>query len=168
MDSTLHQRLNDHLALEFGAAHKYLAMSIWFEANDLLGFSRWLRQQSAEETAHAERFIRHLMDRDLDVQLPEIERPPASWDSAEAAVGAVLESEQAVTRAIEELYDLADKTGDRATSILLQWFITEQVEEENLVRGILGRLKLAGSGGAGLLMVDQEVGSGKLTPENGE
>jgi ferritin len=166
MDKKLHQRLNEHLALEFGAAHKYLAMSIWCEANDLLGFAGWLRQQSAEETDHANRIINHLMERDLHVQLPALEQPPSEWSSALEAVEAVLESEKTVTAAINELYDLAEKSGDRATSIMLQWFVNEQVEEENLVRGILGRLRLAGSDGLGLLMVDQEVASGKLTPEH--
>jgi ferritin len=168
MNQELHKRLNDHLALEFGAAHKYHAMAVWFETVDLMGFSAWLKQQSAEEMDHAQRFVNHLVERDLSVQFPGIAQPPAAWDSAEAAVEAVLESEQTVTRAIEGLYDLAIQHNDRAATILLQWFITEQMEEENLVRGILGRLRLAGSEGLGLLMVDQEVGSGKLTPSGGE
>ena len=168
MNEELHRRLNEHLALEFNAAHKYHAMSVWFETNDLMGFSGWLKQQSAEEMDHAQRIINHLVERDLVVQFPAISQPPAEWDSAQVAVEAVLESERTVTRAIEELYDLAIQHNDRAATILLQWFVTEQIEEENLVRGILGRLRLAGSEGLGLLMVDQEVGSGKLTPEEGE
>ena len=72
-----------------------------------------------------------------------------------------------VTRAIEQLYDFAEKCNDRAAVMMLQWFISEQVEEENLMRGILGRLRLAGAEGSGLLLVDQEVGTGKLQPAAG-
>ena len=168
MNEALHQRLNQHLALEFGAAHKYMAMAFWFEANDLTGFTKWLHQQSLEETEHAKRIIGHLLERDLAVQLPAIAEPPATWESPIAAVEAVLESEQVVTRAIDELYDLARECGDRPAEIMLQWFINEQMEEENLVRGVLGRLRLAGNEGLGLLLVDQEVESGKLTPEHAE
>lgn len=163
MHKELQDRINQHLALEFGAAHMYHAMAVWFESHDLTGFAGWLRQQSAEEMDHAQRFINHLLERDVEVRFPAIEQPPSSWESAREAVEAVLESEQKVTAAIEALYDLATKQNDRGALILLQWFISEQLEEENLVRGILGRLALAGSEGLGLLMVDQEVGAGKLT-----
>jgi ferritin len=162
MDQTLHRRLNQHLALEFGAAHKYLAMAVWFESQDLKGFASWLRTQSQEELGHAHRFIGHLVDRDLEVALPAIEQPPSAWKSAQAAVKDVLSSEQKVTAAIEALYDLALKAKDRPAQILLQWFVNEQVEEEHLVNRILGRLRLAGSDGLGLLLVDQEVGQGKM------
>ncbi len=167
MNKKLHKCLNDHLALEFDAAHKYFAMSVWFDSQDLTGFAGWLRQQSDEEVQHARRIINHLLERDQAVQLPAITKPPARWASAEKAVEAVMASEKKVTKAIGALYDQAAATNDRAALIMLQWFVEEQIEEENLVRGILGRLRLAGSEGVGLLMVDQEVGSGKLTPEPG-
>ena len=81
---------------------------------------------------------------------------------AEKAVEAVLASEQAVTRSIEGLYDLAEKAGDRAAILLLQWFVQEQMEEENVVRTLLGRLKLAGDTGLGLLLIDQELAKGSV------
>ncbi len=167
MDKRLHKRLNDHLALEFGAAHKYLAMALWCEGHDLAGFGVWLRKQSTEEYGHALRIVNHLVERDLLVQLPAIEQPRSTFASARAVVEAVLESERNVTRAIESLYELAEKTNDRPAMFMLQWFVTEQVEEEKLVRGILGRLKLAGAEGVGLLLVDQEVG-GTTASENAE
>ena len=162
MDKNLHQGLNDHLALEFGAAHQYLALAIWSEQSDLPGFSTWLRQQSQDELTHAHRIIDHLLERDLEVELPAIERPESEWANAEKAVEAVLASEQAVTRSIEGLYDLAEKAGDRAAILLLQWFVQEQMEEENVVRTLLGRLKLAGDTGLGLLLIDQELAKGSV------
>lgn len=158
MEKELHHRLNEHLELEFGAAHSYLAMSLWFEQRNLPGFAAWLRRQSAEETGHAHRFIRHLVERDLNVELPPVPKPPSDWKSPRAAVESVLASEEKVTRSIDGLYDLAEKVNDRAARNLLQWFVDEQVEEENTVRTILGRLELAGDEGLGLLLVDQEVG----------
>jgi ferritin len=166
MDKELHQRLNEHLQLEFGAAHSYLAMSLWFEERNLPGFAGWMRRQSQEETVHAHRFIQHLVERDLKVELPAVPKPPSEWKSPRAAVESVLAAEQSVTSSINALYDLAEKVSDRAARNLLQWFIDEQVEEENTVRHILGRLELAGDEGLGLLLVDQEVGT--ATPADSE
>ncbi len=162
MEKELHERLNGHLRHEFEAAHRYLAMALWFERVDLPGFGAWLRGQSSDELAHAHRIIDHLADRDLLVRIPELSAQPTEWESAEAAVAAILESEQAVTRAIESLYDLSEKTHDRAASIMLQWFINEQVEEENVARTLLGRLRLVDGDGVGLLMIDQELAKGTV------
>jgi len=166
MDKELHRRLNEHLQLEFSAAHTYLAMSLWFELRNLPGFAAWLRRQSAEESAHAHRFIQHLVERDLSVELPAVPKPPTDWKSPREAIESVLASEENVTRSIDALYDLAEKVSDRAARNLLQWFVDEQVEEENTVRTILGRLELAGDEGLGLLLVDQEVG--KSAPAESE
>lgn len=162
MEETLHRRINDHLALEFGAAHRYLALAIWFELHDLPGFARFMRQQSQDELGHAGRFVDHLLERDLGVELPAIDKPPAEWQSVESAVSDVLEAEREVTRSIEDLYDLAEKASDRPAMIMLQWFINEQVEEENVARALLGRIRLVDGNGLGLLMIDQELGKDQL------
>lgn len=162
MNKELHDSLNEHLTLEFGAFHQYQALSIWFDLNDLPGFAAWMKQQSSDELAHAQRFVDHLVERDLAVVLPALEKPSMEWPSARAAVEAVLASEQQVTASIEQLYAVAEKAGDRAATILLDWFISEQVEEENAVRALLGRLRLAGDNSLGLLLVDQELATGKI------
>jgi ferritin len=167
MNEELHHRLNEHLQLELGAAHNYLAMSLWFEVQNLPGFAGWLRAQSSEETGHAHRFINHLLERDSKIELPAIPKPPSEWASPRAAIEATLASEQRVTESINSLYDLAEKVGDRAARNLLQWFVDEQVEEESTVRNILGRLELAGDEGLGLLLVDQEVGKSAPSPPSG-
>ncbi|HVS14175.1 MAG TPA: ferritin [Thermoanaerobaculia bacterium] len=160
MDSGLHQSLNEHLSLEFEAFHRYHALAIWFDLNDLPGFASWMRQQSNDELGHAKRIIDHLLERDLTVALPKLAKPPTEWASAQEAVESVMASEKAVTASINKLYSLADKSSDRPATIMLQWFVNEQVEEENVVRALLGRLKLAGSSGVGLLLVDQELAGG--------
>lgn len=162
MNKELHESLNAHLAHEFEAFHRYHALAIWFSLHDLPGFAVWMRQQSTDELGHAKRIIDHLLGRDLSVELPKLSKPKMEWASASAAVEAVMQSEKEVTASINRLYTLAEKAGDRPATIMLQWFVNEQVEEENVVRNLLGRLKLAGSTGVGLLLVDQELAGGTV------
>lgn len=154
--------LNDHLKLEFRAAHEYLAMSIWLALHDMPGFAQWMRKQSGDELQHAQRIIDHLVERDLKVMLPAIAAPPSEWPSVEALCAHVLENEQEVTASINRLYALAEKAEDRPATVLLQWFVNEQIEEEAAARHVLGRIRLAGGTGVGLLMVDQELAAGKV------
>lgn len=162
MDKTLHDSLNAHLALEFAAFHTYHSLAIWFDLHNLPGFATWIKQQSNDELGHAQRIIDHLLDRDLVVELPAIDKPGKEWPSTLDAVQDVLTHERRVTESIHNLYSLAENAGDRAAMILLQWFVNEQVEEENVVRALLGRLELAGSNGVGLLLVDQELKGGTV------
>jgi ferritin len=162
MNAELLAGLNDHLKLEFRAAHDYLAMAIWLAEHDLPGFALWMRKQSGDELTHANKIIDHLVERDQKVVLPAIGQPPADWPSAEALVGHVFRNEQEVTASINHLYEMAVRTTDHPAQMLLQWFVNEQMEEEASARAILGRLKLAGSAGLGLLLIDQELASGKL------
>jgi ferritin len=162
MNSDLLNGLNEHLKLEFRASHEYLAMAIWLAEHDLPGFSKWMRQQSADELMHAQRIIDHLIERDQKVILPAIDAPPTGWKAAEALCTHVLKNEQEVTASINNLYAMAEKAKDRPTTVMLQWFVTEQMEEEAAARALLGRIRLAGSSGVGLLMIDQELSSGKM------
>ena len=162
MNSDLLTGLNEHLKLEFRAAHEYLAMSIWLAEHDLPGFAKWMRQQSSDELMHAQRIIDHLVERDQKVVLPPIEAPPTGWKSAEALCAHVLKNEQDVTASINDLYAMAEKTKDRPSVVMLQWFVTEQMEEEAAARAVLGRIRLAGGTGVGLLMIDQELAGGAV------
>ena len=162
MNAELLKGLNDHLRLEFRAAHEYLAMSIWLAKHDLPGFALWMRKQSGDELMHANKIIDHLVERDQTVTLPPIGQPPSDWSSAEGLVGHVFRNEQEVTASINNLYEMAGRTTDHPAQMLLQWFVNEQMEEEASARAILGRLKLVGSAGLGLLLIDQELAAGKL------
>jgi ferritin len=160
MNSELLNGLNEHLELEFRASHEYLAMSIWLAEHDLPGFSKWMRKQSSDELMHAQRIIDHLVERDQKVLLPAVAAPPTGWSSAETLCEHVLKNEQQVTASINNLYAVAEQTKDRPATVMLQWFVTEQMEEEAAARAVLGRIKLAGNSGVGLLMIDQELSSG--------
>jgi ferritin len=162
MTKDLLKGLNQHLTLEFRAAHEYLAMAIWLAEHDLPGFSKWMRQQSSDELMHAQRIIDHLVERDQRVALPAIAAPPGSWKSAEALCAHVLKNEQDVTSSINDLYAMAEKAKDRPATIMLQWFVNEQMEEEAAARAVLGRIRLAGNTGLGLLMIDQELAAGSV------
>jgi ferritin len=162
MNGDLLAGLNEHLKLEFRASHEYLSMSIWLAEHDLPGFARWMRQQSTDELMHAQRIIDHLVERDQKVMLPAIAAPPAGWTSALELCDHVLRNEQEVTASINELYAVAEKTKDRGAVILLQWFVSEQMEEEAAARAVLGRIRLAGNSGIGLLMIDQELATGRV------
>jgi ferritin len=162
MNAKLLKGINEHLKLEFKASHEYLAMSVWLSEHDLPGFASWMRQQSSDETVHAQKFIDHLVERDQKVVLPGVAQPPMSWDSAEALCVHVLQNEQAVTASINELYATAESAKDRPAVVLLQWFVNEQMEEEAAARAILGRIRLGGKTGVGLLMIDQELAKGTV------
>jgi ferritin len=162
MQTELLNGLNDHLSLEFRAAHEYLAMSIWLAEHDLPGFAKWMRTQSGDELLHAQRIIDHLVERDQKVVLPAIAAPPTGWSSAQELCEHVLRNEQEVTASINRLYAEAERTKDRGAVILLQWFVSEQMEEEAAARAILGRIRLAGNSGIGLLMIDQELSTGRV------
>ena len=162
MTPDLLKGLNQHLALEFRAAHEYLAMSIWLAEHDLPGFAKWMAQQSADERMHAQRIIDHLVERDQKVTLPAVSAPPMDWNSAEALCAHVLNNEQEVTASINDLYAAAEKAKDRPATVMLQWFVNEQMEEEAAARAVLGRIRLAGNTGVGLLMIDQELASGNM------
>ncbi len=162
MDPKLLKGVNEHLKLEFKASHEYLAMSVWLSANDLPGFATWMRQQSADELLHAQKFIDHVVERDEQAVLPAVPQPPSSWESVEALCTHVLQNEQAVTASINELYVMAESVKDRPAIVLLQWFVNEQMEEEAAARAILGRIRLGGTTGVGLLMIDQELAKGAM------
>ncbi|MHC4938505.1 MAG: ferritin [Planctomycetota bacterium] len=150
--------LNDHLQLELKAWYEYTGMALWLEMNDLPGSASFMKIQAAEELAHAQKIIQHLLDRDVLPVLPAIEQATGEYGSVKALFEEVLAAEQTVTASIEKLYRLAEEEDDQPARSLLAWFINEQVEEEAMARGILGRIRLAGESGPGLLMIDQELG----------
>lgn len=162
MTKDLLKGLNQHLKFEFRASHEYLAMSIWLSEHDLPGFATWMRNQSSDEPLHAQRIIDHLVERDQKVGLPAIAAPPMTWKTAEALCEHVLKNEKDVTASINELYVIAEKAKDRPGVGMLQWFVTEQMEEEAAARAVLGRIRLAGNTGVGLLMIDQELAGGTV------
>jgi len=159
----VHDALNDQIKNEFYAAYLYLAMVAYFDEKHLDGFAHWMRMQNAEEIAHAMKLFDHLTDIGGRVVLQAIEQPPSDFKSPLHVMQLSLAHEQHVTQKIHELYALAVEEKDYATQVLLQWFVTEQVEEEKSVGDIVGRLQLVGDSPEALLLIDQELAS--RTPE---
>lgn len=159
----VHEALNEQMRNEFYAAYLYLGMVAYFDERHLDGFASWMRLQNAEEIAHAMKLFDHLTDIGGKVVLQAIDQPPSEFASPLAVMEAALEHEQHVTRKIHKLYALAVAENDYATQVLLQWFVTEQVEEEKTVGDIVGRLRLAGDSPEALLLIDRELAS--RTPE---
>lgn len=157
--------MNEHLNVEFYSAYYYLAMSAYFHDNDLNGFGRWMRAQYLEELTHAGKFYDFINDREGTVHLKPIAEPPRSWDSPIDVFEDALKHEQEVTQKIYDLVDLSLETRDHASNTFLQWFVTEQVEEEATASEIIQQLKLVGNDGNGLFLLDRELGQRSPEPD---
>jgi ferritin len=159
ISKSMADRLINHLNLEFYSYYRYLALSAFFRAKSLNGMGRWFAAQAEEERTHAMKIYKYLLDVDADVVLQPIAAPKSDFDAPLPAFQDALAHEQKVTAAINDLVGAAFKENDYATHIFLQWFITEQIEEEATVRDIVESLKLVGSSGDGILMLDRELGA---------
>jgi ferritin len=132
-------------------------MNAYFKTLNLDGFANWMYYQAQEELTHGMKFYDFINQRGGQVTLDLIEAPPASWESPLAAFEATLAHEQKVTGLINDLMEVALTERDHATQIFLQWFVSEQVEEEESVGGVLEQLKLMGAAKGGLFMIDREL-----------
>jgi ferritin len=165
------QALNGQMNAEFYSAYLYLSMAAYFDSADLGGFANWMQVQFQEELSHGMKFFNHISERGGKVDLKAIEGPPTEWESPLVVFEATLEHEQKVTGLINELVFLAREEKDNATEIFLQWFVNEQVEEEDNASTILGQLKLIKDSPQALFMMDKEMGQRVFTPpaqEGGE
>ena len=157
--------LNGQLNAELYSSYLYLSMTAYFKSVNLDGFANWMYYQAQEELEHSMKFYDFIIQRGGKVQLQQIEAPPTEWSSPLAVFEATLAHEQKVTGLINGLVDVANGESDHATQIFLQWFVTEQVEEEESVGGVLEQLKLMGEAQGGLFMIDRELA--KRSPSTG-
>jgi ferritin len=155
----LEAAINAQINQELTASHVYLAMSAHFSDANLPGFARWMEVQHQEETLHAKRLFRYLLDRGGKVKLGEISQPPSDFATPRRGFEIALEQEQANTKSINALYDLATTVNDHATKSHLQWFLDEQVEEEASIEEVLGQLDLVGGDSSALLFLDDKLGA---------
>jgi ferritin len=152
---------NQQIKNELYSSYLYLAMSAHFESASLPGFAHWMKVQSGEEYKHAMKFFGFIVERAGRVVLEAIEKPPADYKAPLDVMKKVLEHEKKVTGMIHALYELALKEKDYPAQVMLQWFITEQVEEEKNASDIIDLLKNVGDSTAGLVMVDQQLAGRK-------
>jgi ferritin len=164
LNNDMEKALNAQVNAEMYSAYLYLSMSAFFQSNSLSGFAGWMRVQAQEEMVHAIKFYDFINERGGRVILEPIEAPPTDWDSPLATFEAVYEHEQKVTGLINELVELALEKHDHATNIFLQWFVSEQVEEEDSANEVVEKIKLVGDAKGGLFMLDRELGQRVFTP----
>ncbi|MFN2119808.1 MAG: ferritin, partial [Anaerolineales bacterium] len=142
ISKAMQDAINDQINKELYSSYLYLSMAAYFENKNLPGFAHWMRIQESEEREHAMKFYDFMLDRGATVLLAAIAAPESDWKSALDLFKQVAQHEAAVTASINALYELALKEKDYPAQVMLQWFITEQVEEEKnaaeIQRGALG------------------------------
>jgi ferritin len=159
MSQVVLDALNQQINNEMGASYEYLAMSAWCEGQTLQGSARWLRLQAQEEYGHAMKLYDFVLARGGQVELKALPAPTQSFKSLHDVFDKVLRQEQQVSQQIDALYDLAFKEKAYAATVELQWFLTEQVEEEKSSREILAKLKLIGHDVPSVMDLDRELGA---------
>jgi len=165
IDKRMEDAINKQINEEMYSAYLYLSMSAWFESIGLKGFANWMMVQFKEEMDHAMKFYNYLNSQGATVKLMAIQEPPHEWESPLHAFEETLKHEQHITQCINELVDLAEELKDRATYNMLQWFINEQVEEEENDREIIDMLKMVEGSKHGIFMIDKELAQRQYTPE---
>jgi ferritin len=156
---TMTKAINEQIHSELSASYSYLAMSAYCDRQSFRGAARWLRLQSREEYTHAMRLLDFMLARHARVALSNLERPKIDYASLLDVFETAYKQEQSVSGQIEALYELAFTEKAYPAAVQLQWFLTEQVEEEKTCREIVAKLKLVGNDPASLLEIDRELGS---------
>lgn len=150
--------VNDQINKEFYSAYLYLSMAAYFESRNLPGFAKWMHVQDGEERGHGMRLFQFLEDRGGRVLLKTLEAPETDWKTPLDVFKQVVEHEAQVTASINALFELAVKEKDYPAQVMLQWFITEQVEEEKSAAEIVQQLELIDARGTAVLMLDHRLG----------
>ena len=158
LNDKIQTALNDQIQAEFFSSYLYLSMAAWCEDNHFDGFAHWMRMQAQEELLHAMKIYDYVNMTGGRVKLQTIEQPETEWADTLTMFEASLAHEKYMTGNINKLVGLCMQENDYATHTMLQWFISEQVEEEATVDAICGKLKLMGGQGQGLFMLDRELG----------
>ena len=157
LSKSIQDAINDQINKELFSSYLYLAMSSYYAESNLSGFASWMRVQSTEEYGHAMKFYGYVIERNGHVELAPIDKPQAKFKSPVDVFRQVLDHEQKVTAMINKLYELATKEKDYPTQIMLEWFITEQLEEEKSAGDILEQLKMIGDSPVSIVMMDRQL-----------
>ena len=159
LSDKLRDAINEQINWELYSGYLYTAMAAYCESKNLPGFAHWMMMQSQEEIAHAMKMYAYVNDRGARVTMKAIAEPPADFKSPLGVFENTLEHEKLVTKRINDLYGLAVSEADYQTQIFLQWFVTEQIEEEKTAADTIEMLKLVGDKGQALYMADKQLGA---------
>jgi ferritin len=154
---SMQEAMNEQINKEFYSSYLYLSMAAYFEDKNLMGFAHWMRLQADEEREHAMKFYNFILDRGGRVYLKGIDAPETDWKSNLEVAEQVAEHEGKVTASIQDLYELAMKEKDYPAQVMLQWFISEQVEEEKNAAELVAKLRLIEERGTAVLMLDHRL-----------
>jgi ferritin len=158
ISKAMQDAINDQINKELYSSYLYLSMAAYFENRNLPGFAHWMHIQEGEEREHAMKFYEFMTDRGAQVLLAAIAAPDSDWKTPLDLFKQVAHHEAAVTASINALYELALKEKDYPAQVMLQWFITEQVEEEKNAGEIVQQLELIEARGTAVLMLDHRLG----------
>jgi len=161
INDKMEKALNDQIKAELDSAYLYLSMSAHFESETWRGFAAWMRKQYEEEVKHAMKFYGFIVDRGGKVTLKQLDEPKHEWKSPLEAFQDAYHHEVAVTKRIHNLVNMAEAEKDIAAFQFLQWFVEEQVEEEQQTDQVVQLLKKVGDATPGLLILDQQLGERK-------
>jgi ferritin len=164
LSKKMEKALNKQIQEELYSGYLYLAMSAYFADQNLNGFATWMRMQAKEEDSHAMKFYSYIVEHSGQPVVPELKQPPKDFKGPADIFKKALEHERHITACIAALVDLAIKEKDKATESFLQWYVDEQVEEENHVDGVIKQLNIVKDDGPGLWMLDQEMGLRTFVP----
>ena len=159
MNRKVVEAINDQIKNELFSGYLYLSMSAWFETQNLHGMAKWMKMQAGEEQEHAMKFFKYLNERGAAVVLKAIDSPQVEFESALQIFEMALKHEEFITAKINSLYELAVAENDYPTQILLQWYINEQVEEEDNAHTAVDMLKMTDGKAYQLLMLDSKFGA---------
>ncbi len=157
LNKRLEQELNKQINAEMYSAYLYLSMSAYLTSKNLQGFANWMKIQFEEEQSHAMKLYQYILDRGGKVVLEKIDNPKIEWKNVIEVFEDALAHEQKVTSLINNLVNISYEEKDHASVNELQWFVTEQVEEEANVNDILDQLRMIDGKGSGLFMLDREL-----------
>ncbi len=151
--------LNEQILTEAQSSQFYLSMASWAETEGLNGVARFLYQHSDEERMHMLKLVRFVNERGGKAVIPELKQPPKKWESVQSVFKALLDHETNVTAEINNVVEICLDEKDYTTHNFMQWYVSEQIEEEALARTILDKLSLIGNDKGGLYLFDRDLES---------
>lgn len=158
ISKTMQDALNGQINVEQASAQLYLAMSAHCEGKSFRGFAHWLKVQAGEETKHALRLVEFLLHRQGKLELRTVPAPPTDFGGVIEVFERTLEHERGITKRINALFELARAEKDHASEVALQWYVSEQVEEESQVTQVVDHLHAVGDKGGGIWYLDSRLG----------
>jgi len=165
INEKIEQALNAQINKEFFSSYLYLSMSSYFQSKNLTGMAAWMKIQADEEHLHATKFYAYVLQKGGRAILTSIETPKSDWKNVLEVFEDTYKHEEFITASINELVNLSLEVKDHATNNFLQWFVTEQVEEEANVTKIIDDLKMIGENSYGVFMLDRELGTRQPAPQ---